>query len=227
MKKDDQARWERLWYVWVFGLPTVCISLYFGVIYWFIEPIEVYSISNSALLGDSFGIVTSWFSGMAFCAAIYLILVQRREFKGLRDHGTMMARIERASFQPFFKISGNFRSEGKHRDDRKLIISIENPTENRFFIFKKASFLRTPPSNYNVVPTSRMISVELLNPIDREDDLVFLYADLSGYITRVTFVIRVGIIHGHNPPDGPTALSYSGSEIKTIEFLETDDISEI
>ena len=44
-------------------------------------PINELSISNAGLFGDSFGIVTSLFSGLAFTGMIVTILLQREELR--------------------------------------------------------------------------------------------------------------------------------------------------
>ncbi|GFD87120.1 hypothetical protein KUL150_31790 [Alteromonas sp. KUL150] len=58
---------------------------YFVILVWISFPIEEWSIANAALLGDSFGIVNSLFSGLAFAGLIVTILIQREELKETRE----------------------------------------------------------------------------------------------------------------------------------------------
>ncbi|MAB49576.1 MAG: hypothetical protein CMC05_13195 [Flavobacteriaceae bacterium] len=64
-------------------LSGLYILLTFVIIIWvisaFIVPCLYPKLSDRALLGDSFGVINSLFSGLAFAGIIYTILLQRKE----------------------------------------------------------------------------------------------------------------------------------------------------
>lgn len=59
--------------------------LYAAVLLYLTWPIESYSIDKSGVFGDSFGLLTSLFSGLAFAGIIITILLQREELKHQRE----------------------------------------------------------------------------------------------------------------------------------------------
>ena len=65
---------------WILILGVVSIVLlYAGFLVFVTWPISEYSIQNSGVFGDSFGLLTSLFSGLAFAGLIITILMQREE----------------------------------------------------------------------------------------------------------------------------------------------------
>ncbi|WP_133146332.1 hypothetical protein [Vibrio cyclitrophicus] len=59
-------------------LPVLLYALFLVSVSW---PIENFSIDKAGIFGDSFGIITSLFSGLAFCGMIITILLQKEELK--------------------------------------------------------------------------------------------------------------------------------------------------
>lgn len=66
------------------GLVAVVMGLYLIFLVHISWPIEELSIRQAALLGDSFGIVNAFFSGLAFSGLIITIVLQRRELNESR-----------------------------------------------------------------------------------------------------------------------------------------------
>lgn len=61
------------------------IVAYAALILYFTWPISEFSIAKSGTFGDSFGVVTSLFSGLAFAGIILTILLQRQELTESRE----------------------------------------------------------------------------------------------------------------------------------------------
>lgn len=55
------------------------VIIYAGILIYLAWPIAEFSISNSGVFGDSFGMLTSLFSGLAFAGLIITIVMQRDE----------------------------------------------------------------------------------------------------------------------------------------------------
>ena len=62
-------------------LITITVLLYAGFIIYLTWPISQYSIEKAGQFGDSFGILTALFSGLAFSGLIITILLQRKELE--------------------------------------------------------------------------------------------------------------------------------------------------
>lgn len=72
----------------IFLLSTgviLIIAVYAAVIIAKTWPISVFSIENSGMFGDSFGLLTALFSGLAFGGLILTLLTQREELQLQRD----------------------------------------------------------------------------------------------------------------------------------------------
>jgi hypothetical protein len=68
------------------GFIVVAIVFgYLGLLVYITRPIASYSMSSAAILGDSFGIVNTLFSGLAFAGLIITVLLQREELKESRE----------------------------------------------------------------------------------------------------------------------------------------------
>lgn len=66
------------------SIVVMIIASYLAILVYFSWPIEELSIRQAALLGDSFGIVNSLFSGLAFAGIIITIALQRQELNESR-----------------------------------------------------------------------------------------------------------------------------------------------
>lgn len=78
--EDKQQKQSGLfkWYFWSFGFVLLSVLGYLGFLIYVSWPISTYSIDKSALLGDSFGILSSLFSGLAFAGLIVTLAMQRK-----------------------------------------------------------------------------------------------------------------------------------------------------
>ncbi|WAJ37897.1 putative phage abortive infection protein [Pseudomonas sp. GOM7] len=65
----------------VFGAITLVFLGFLASLLGFIWPIEEFSVSKSGVFGDSFGILTSLFNGLALGGLILTIAQQKNEFK--------------------------------------------------------------------------------------------------------------------------------------------------
>lgn len=63
----------------------IMLCIYCATIYYFVGPIDLTSITNIASLGDSFGFLTSIFTGLAFSGMLIAILLQKEELKLQRE----------------------------------------------------------------------------------------------------------------------------------------------
>lgn len=72
---------------------------YLGILIYMTYPISEYTIEKSAQLGDSFGIINSLFSGLAFVALVITIYLQQKDIKKTNKN------IEQQNFEnSFFKM---------------------------------------------------------------------------------------------------------------------------
>lgn len=71
--------------VLVVGLVLFVVVAYAGTILALTWPVSEFSIEKSGTFGDSFGVVTSVFSGLAFAGIILTILLQRQELTESRE----------------------------------------------------------------------------------------------------------------------------------------------
>lgn len=62
----------------IFGVILVVV-VYASTLIWLTWPISKYSINKSGVFGDSFGLLTALFSGLAFSGMIITILLQKKE----------------------------------------------------------------------------------------------------------------------------------------------------
>ncbi len=67
-----------------FGLVSIVV-LYALLLVYITWPIQEFSIDKAGVFGDSFGILTSLFSGLAFAALIVTILLQKKELSYQRE----------------------------------------------------------------------------------------------------------------------------------------------
>ena len=73
-------KFKTLSVVTLIGIPLVVVAylIFITVVTW---PISEFSINKAGAFGDSFGILTSLFSGLAFSGVIITALLQREELK--------------------------------------------------------------------------------------------------------------------------------------------------
>lgn len=58
---------------------VTAVTMYASILLFLIWPITEYSIAQAGVFGDSFGVLTSLFSGLAFSGMIITILLQKEE----------------------------------------------------------------------------------------------------------------------------------------------------
>lgn len=64
-----------------FWVITISFVAYALVIIWLTWPVSEYSMTKAGLFGDSFGLLTSFFSALAFLGMIATILLQKEELE--------------------------------------------------------------------------------------------------------------------------------------------------
>jgi hypothetical protein len=67
------------------GGVTLLVSIYAGLLIYAIYPMDKFSLNKSGVFGDSFGLLTSLFSGLAFAGLIITILMQKEEISLQRE----------------------------------------------------------------------------------------------------------------------------------------------
>ncbi len=67
------------------SVAVIIVATYAGLILFLTWPVSELSIEKAAQFGDSFGIITSLFSGLAFIGLIITILLQRDELALQRE----------------------------------------------------------------------------------------------------------------------------------------------
>lgn len=73
----------KLWFLFI--VPSLIILFYGGILIYMTYPISEYSISKAGQFGDSFGILNSLFSGLAFISLIITIKIQQKEMKDTKE----------------------------------------------------------------------------------------------------------------------------------------------
>lgn len=92
---------------------VLTILAYGSLIIYLTWPISEFSIAKSGTFGDSFGVVTSLFSGLAFAGIILTILLQRQELTESRE----IFRIQRFEGS-FYRLLDLYR---KNLDDIRIV----------------------------------------------------------------------------------------------------------
>jgi hypothetical protein len=69
------------WTIGVMAFVVLVVTFYGGLVLFLTWPISEYSVSKSGAFGDSFGVITSLFSGLAFGGLILAILLQRQDLQ--------------------------------------------------------------------------------------------------------------------------------------------------
>lgn len=70
--------------IWVGVIAVSSIIGYAAFLLFITRPIDAYTIANAGVFGDSFGVLTSLFSALAFAGVAYTIASQREELKNQR-----------------------------------------------------------------------------------------------------------------------------------------------
>lgn len=65
----------------IISAVVIAVITYTGVLLWLTWPISEFSLDRSGLYGDSFGMLTSLFSGLAFSGMLIAVLLQREELQ--------------------------------------------------------------------------------------------------------------------------------------------------
>lgn len=79
---------KKLSIILIIGVISL-ILMYSGFLIFISWPIDSYAIANAGVFGDSFGVLTSLFSGLAFVGLIITILMQREELSLQRKELSM------------------------------------------------------------------------------------------------------------------------------------------
>ncbi len=82
---DKQERELRKRLVIGVSAVTTVVILYGAFIVVTSWPISLGDVSKAGVFGDSFGVLTSWFSGLAFAGIIFTIFLQKEELKLQRE----------------------------------------------------------------------------------------------------------------------------------------------
>lgn len=67
------------------GSILISVAAYGSVVVWLTWPVSEFSIANAGSFGDTFGLTTSLFSGLAFAGIVITILHQRQELTESRE----------------------------------------------------------------------------------------------------------------------------------------------
>ncbi len=86
----------------ILGGVVFVVASYATFLLWVTWPISSLTIGQAGVFGDSFGIITSMFSGLAFAGMIITILLQREEL-GLQREELRETRLEIAEQKKIFK----------------------------------------------------------------------------------------------------------------------------
>jgi len=91
---DNSVVEKKNWRVYlpILGLAPLLVLIYAGVLLYLTWPVSELSISKSGVFGDSFGALTSLFSGLASAGMIVTLLMQREEL-GLQRKEMIASRL--------------------------------------------------------------------------------------------------------------------------------------
>jgi len=102
----------------VIAAVVVTILSYGGLVLYLTWPVSEYSIAKAGTFGDSFGVITSFFSGLAFAGIILTIILQRQELTESRE----IFRIQRFEGS-FYRLLDLYR---KNLEDIRIADKTEN-----------------------------------------------------------------------------------------------------
>ena len=156
----------------VFSVVIGITCLYAGLILWANWPIRDFSLSRSGVFGESFGVINSIFSGLAFAALILTIHLQRHELAESKE----TFRKERFE-DSFYRLLGYYR---QNLNDIKIIDHKTNTVHDGvgalIFLIKK---LHTTMQKYS----------SFLDSEDPEDKKVYcfkLFVETQRILNRQT-----------------------------------------
>lgn len=77
----------------VFSGIVLLVASYGGIIIYFSWPITLGNVDKAGVFGDSFGVLTSLFSGLAFAGIVFTILLQKEDL-GIQRNELRLTRME-------------------------------------------------------------------------------------------------------------------------------------
>lgn len=104
---------------------TSCVAIYASLLMWLTWPISEISIDKSGVFGDSFGLLTSLFSGLAFVGLIITILMQKEEL-ALQREELSLTRTELAGQKEELKIQNQTMVQQKFENTFFQMLSLHN-----------------------------------------------------------------------------------------------------
>ena len=110
---------HKIWFL----TPFLTIIIYGGILIGFSWPISEFSISKSGQFGDSFGILNSLFSGLAFISLIITIRIQQKEMQDTKD-SILTQNFENSFFKLFENHNKLLPDVIKYIEDQDLIKAI-------------------------------------------------------------------------------------------------------
>ncbi len=161
-------------FLWSSGLVFLIVAPY-AFLFYSLWPIDQLSIDKYGVFGDSFGVLTSLFSGLAFAGLIIAILIQKQEL--VSQHKTMQQqRFESTFFQMIAFHNGILRDvyfvdRGNHYNGIKVLRKLRDD-----FI----AFLET-----NTLESIDDISQKLFDFIEQRIDIGHYFRN---FCTTIKFV---------------------------------------
>jgi len=181
------------------------VLIYLAILIIVSLPIDELSIGKAALLGDSFGIINSLFSGLAFAGLIVTVLLQREELKESREIFKAQ-KFEDAFYRliGFYKENLNEISVHDNQEDKyhsgvgglsfqlrklnsltksysKYLESKDTVDVFRYLIHKDIQKVVIPQSRY--LGTMESILLLIFNQVENQDELNFYNKVVSSQLT--------------------------------------------
>lgn len=107
------------------GGVILCVAIYASILIWITWPITEVSINKSGVFGDSFGLLTSLFSGLAFAGLIITILMQKEEL-GLQREELSLTRSELSGQKEELKIQNQTMVQQQFENTSFQMLSLHN-----------------------------------------------------------------------------------------------------
>lgn len=169
----------------VVGLVAAFSIISYGLFLIFITwPIDKFSISNAGVFGDSFGVLTSLFSALAFAGVIYTNAIQREEFKlqriELENQRSEMAMSKYEMYKQGFE--NTFFQMNRLLSEKVYFVSCSHPSlnihrTNQIDTIKGVQALRFLKETM----TPRFKQLTLLESTDQNEKLTALQEIFSVY----------------------------------------------
>lgn len=157
--KDSKSElWSRFFYPkYLISLIFLIFIFHITIVFWLIWPIDEYSITNIGTFGDSFGILTSLFSALAFAGLIVTIRMQSDQLELQRQDLNIQIKEQREQKAEIARSANAIESQNLNLEQQIEATNIRN-YDATFFELK--SFL-----------DSQLLNIEYytqkLTPIDR------------------------------------------------------------